>query len=48
MPVQSVSALAGKGLSGDRHFRGRGAKPGQALTLIEAETLEDVVMYPRV
>jgi MOSC domain-containing protein YiiM len=42
MPVQSVSALAGKGLSGDRHFRGRGAKPGQALTLIEAEALEDV------
>ena len=27
---------------GDRHFRGQGAKPGQALTLIEAEALEDV------
>jgi MOSC domain-containing protein YiiM len=41
MPVESVSALAGKGLSGDRHFRGQGAKPGQALTLIEAEALEE-------
>jgi len=42
MPAESVSALAGKGLTGDRHFRGQGAKPGQALTLIEAEALEDV------
>jgi len=41
-PVGSVSALAGEGLRGDRHFRGQGAKPGQALTLIEAEALEDV------
>ena len=41
-PVASVSALAGQGLQGDRHFRSRGAKPGQALTLIEAEALEDV------
>jgi MOSC domain-containing protein YiiM len=41
-PVPSVSALAGKGLRGDRHFREHGAKPGQALTLIEAEALEDV------
>ena len=41
-PVGSVSALAGKGLQGDRHFREQGAKPGQALTLIEAEALEDV------
>lgn len=41
-PVESVSALAGKGLQGDRHFHGRGARPGRALTLIEAEALEDV------
>ena len=41
-PVDSVRALAGKGLEGDRHFRPGGARPGQALTLIEAEVLEDV------
>lgn len=41
-PADSVSALAGKGLRGDRHFRESGAKPGQALTLIEAEVLEDI------
>jgi hypothetical protein len=38
----SVAALAGKGLQGDRHFCADGAKPGQALTLIEAEALEHV------
>ena len=41
-PVVSVDALAGKGLRGDRHFCPEGAEPGQALTLIEAEALEDV------
>jgi MOSC domain-containing protein YiiM len=41
-PVQAASALAGKGLQGDRHFHGAGAAPGQALTLIEAEALESV------
>jgi MOSC domain-containing protein YiiM len=41
-PVGSVSALAGKGLEGDRHFFARGAPPGEALTLIEAEALTDV------
>lgn len=41
-PVDSVSALAGKGLEGDRKFFADGARPGQALTLIEAEVLEDV------
>src|SRR5919201_3253414 len=40
--VASVRALAGKGLDGDRHFRARGAKPGQALTLVEAENVEAV------
>jgi MOSC domain-containing protein YiiM len=41
-PVESVDAVAGKGLVGDRKFFGDGAGPGQALTLIEAEALEDV------
>ena len=41
-PVESVAALAGKGLKGDRQFSEEGARPGGALTLIEAEALEDV------
>jgi MOSC domain-containing protein YiiM len=41
-PVGSASAVAGRGLEGDRHFHGDGAEPGQALTLIEAEVLEEV------
>ncbi len=41
-PVDSVIAVAGRGLTGDRHFCEQGAKPGQALTLIEAEALQDV------
>jgi MOSC domain-containing protein YiiM len=41
-PVDSVSAVAGCGLEGDRHFRPEGQRPGGALTLIEAEVLEDV------
>lgn len=41
-PVDSVSVVPGKGLEGDRHFYGEGAKAGQALTLIEAEVLEEV------
>ena len=40
--VDEVRALAGKGLEGDRNFREGGAKPGQALTLVEAENVEDV------
>ena len=40
-PVESVRALAGKGLEGDRHFHPDGARPGRALTLIEGEVLED-------
>jgi MOSC domain-containing protein YiiM len=39
--VDSVTAVAGKGLVGDRHFTDNPA-PGDALTLIEAEVLEDV------
>ena len=41
-PVDSVGAFAGKGLQGDRYFYGDGAEPGRAMTLIEAEVLEDV------
>jgi MOSC domain-containing protein YiiM len=41
MPAGSVAALAGEGLRGDRHVCADGAKPGHALTLIEAEALED-------
>jgi len=41
-PVESVAAIAGKGLKGDRQFFEGGAEPGDALTLIEAEALEDV------
>jgi MOSC domain-containing protein YiiM len=40
--VESVRALAGKGLEGDRKFHPEGAAPGQALTLVEAENVEDV------
>jgi len=40
--VETVRAFAGKGLEGDRNFRDGGAKPGQALTLVEAENVEDV------
>jgi MOSC domain-containing protein YiiM len=41
-PVDGANALAGRGLEGDRHFHLDGAEPGEALTLIEAEVLEDV------
>ena len=44
--VESVRAFAGKGLEGDRHFHEEGAKPGQALTLVEAEVMEDVGLPP--
>ena len=40
-PVESVRALAGRGLVGDRKAEA-GERPGGALTLIEAEVLEDV------
>jgi hypothetical protein len=36
-PVESVTAVPGKGLVGDRHFVER-ARPGNALTLIEASS----------
>jgi MOSC domain-containing protein YiiM len=45
-PVESVRAVAGKGLEGDRHYHDEGALPGQALTLVEAEVVEDVGFAP--
>jgi MOSC domain-containing protein YiiM len=44
--VESVRAVAGKGLEGDRHFHEEGALPGQALTLVEAEVVEEVGLAP--
>lgn len=44
--VDSVRAVAGQGLEGDRHFRAKGGKPGQALTLVEAENVEEVGLAP--
>jgi len=44
--VESVTAVAGKGLEGDRHFHPEGAQPGQALTLVEAENVESVGLAP--
>lgn len=41
-PVESVRAIAGHGLEGDRYFFPGGAASGEALTLIEAEVLADV------
>jgi MOSC domain-containing protein YiiM len=40
-PVASVRAIAGQGLEGDRKAQA-GSRPGGALTLIEAEVLEEV------
>jgi MOSC domain-containing protein YiiM len=44
--VDAVRAVAGKGLEGDRHFHPEGAPAGQALTLVEAENVEDVGLPP--
>src|SRR5947207_13752323 len=44
--VESVRAVAGKGLEGDRHFHADGAASGQALTLVSAEVGEDVGLLP--
>ena len=44
--VEAVRAVAGKGLEGDRHFNEEGAAPGQALTLVEAEVVEEVGLAP--
>jgi MOSC domain-containing protein YiiM len=44
--VDSVHAVAGKGLEGDRHYHEEGAPPGQAITLVEAEVVEEVGLAP--
>ena len=41
-PVPAARARAGKGLEGDRHFHAAGAEPGEALTLVEDEIVEEV------
>lgn len=46
-PVEQVRAMPGKGLEGDRYARGKGSFSrwpggGRAVTLIEAEVIEDV------
>jgi len=38
--VETATAIAGQGLEGDRYFFPDGARPGQALTLVEAEEVE--------
>lgn len=45
-PVRSATAVAGKGLEGDRYFFAHGARPGQALTLVEAEEVERAGLEP--
>jgi MOSC domain-containing protein YiiM len=40
--VDSVRAEAGNGLAGDRKYRAGGQRSGGALTLIEAEVLEEI------
>lgn len=44
--VASARACAGRGLEGDRHFRSVGASPGQALTLVEGEVVEELGLAP--
>ena len=44
--VDSVRAVAGQGLKGDRHFHFEGARPGQALTLVEAENVTAAGLAP--
>src|SRR5262245_48664172 len=41
-PVESVRVVAGHGVEGARHYKPNGARPGQALTLVEAEEVERV------
>ena len=44
--VESVRAVAGKGLEGDRHFHPTGAPSGGALTLVEEEVVDEVGLPP--
>jgi hypothetical protein len=45
-PVEFVTAVAGKGLEGDRHFFPNGAPRGGALTLVEEEVVEEAGLAP--
>jgi hypothetical protein len=45
-PVDVVTAVAGKGLTGDRHFSDGGARPGGAITLIDVAEVERVGLAP--
>src|SRR3954451_12759814 len=52
-PVDSVNAIEGQGLEGDRYFAGGGTffekrKPGQDITLIEAEAIEAMAREDRI
>jgi len=44
--VETVRAIAGKGLVGDRYFFAQGARPGLALTLVEGDVVADVGLEP--
>ena len=44
--VESVKAVAGQGLEGDRHFDPNGAPRGGALTLVEEEVVDEVGLPP--
>jgi MOSC domain-containing protein YiiM len=44
--VEGVRAVAGKGLEGDRYYVEAGARPGQALTLVEKDVVADVGLRP--
>ena len=44
--VETVRAVVGKGLEGDRYFFEAGAKAGQALTLIEGAVVAEVGLRP--
>jgi hypothetical protein len=41
-PVETVRAVAGQGLEGDRHFHRDGAKLGAALTLVDEKEVTAV------
>jgi hypothetical protein len=44
--VAAVEAVAGKGLVGDRYYFADGARPGLALTLIDAAVVAEVGLQP--
>ncbi len=44
--VKQVEAVAGKGLLDDRYFYPEGARPGLALTLVEADVVAEVGLNP--